>query len=184
MTLSFPRKDCPDCKGENDECCICGGSTNEVIERAEAALLGMPESEFVPFECPLEHRFTPGIYCRVITMPEAREAIPDAPDGSYMAIMGHEHLTHHENVVLSGEAIVSIDGEMRRIQAGDYFDSEPGVRKVLVILRTMKYMTIHPNPTNERDIEKLEAMFVRKSASYLHHHEDLARLLELQNSHS
>lgn len=152
-------------------------ATNEAIEDAERKLLSLPYSEFKPVECPLEHRFTPGVYCRIVTMPASA-------GGAYTAVIGHEHKTHHENVVLSGEALVSINGEVKRITAGDYFDSRPGVRKVLVILQTMKYMTIHPNPDNVTDIATLEEMFVHKSDSYLQHQEDLARLLELQNSYS
>lgn len=143
------------------ESSILSVATNEGIEEIEGKLIDQPQ-----IEAPLSHHFAPGIYMREICMPA----------GVY--VIGHEHLTEHGNVVLSGKALVSMDGVISTIEAPHVFISRAGLRKVLIILEEMRFMTIHPNPTNERDIEKLEAMFVRKSATYLKYHEDLKKLLE------
>lgn len=104
-------------------------------------------------ECPLVHRFAPGVYLREIFMPA----------GSF--VLGHEHVTGHFNVILSGRARVLIDGKVREIQAPFTFKSEPGIRKALYVLEDMIWQTIHP--TDETDVEKLEAMLVKPSAEYL-----------------
>jgi len=87
---------------------------NDQIESLEKELLNLPQ-----VECPLKHNFAPGVYMREITMPA----------GSF--IIGHEHLTEHFNVVLTGKARVMIDGVIEDLVAPCYFISKPNVRKVL-----------------------------------------------------
>lgn len=128
-------------------------ATNEAIEEAEGRLL--EQIDPLEIECPLVHRFAPGVYMREVTMPA----------GTY--VIGHEHLTEHGNVVLSGRALVSMNGEVAEVVAPQVFTSPAGLRKILIILEEMRFMTIHPNPADERDIDTLEAIFVRKSATYL-----------------
>lgn len=147
-------------------------STNEEIERAEAALLGMDESEFLPVECPLVHRFAPGIYMRQITM------------FAGLKVIGHRHLFAHLNVVTEGRALVNMNGTVTEIVAPCIFVSEPGVRKILQIEETMVFCTIHPNPDDETAIEVLESRYIEKSATYLQHEEDQRAFLELEKSYA
>ena len=112
-------------------------------------------------ECPLIHLFSPGIYMRGILMPA----------GHY--ILGHEHTQQHYNFVLTGKALVVVDGVEDIVQAPCIFESKPGVRKLLIILEDMRWVTVHPNPTDERDIGKLEASFVRKSDAWLKYHQEI-----------
>lgn len=123
---------------------------NREIEAAEAKLITMPQ-----LTCPLRHLFAPGIYLREITMPKGA------------LIIGHEHRTRHFNVILSGRARVSIQGETQELVAPTIFVSEPGVRKVLYILETMRWATIHA--TDETDVPALEKLLVRPSAAWLDH---------------
>ncbi len=101
----------------------------------------------------VEHRFAPGVYMRTITM----------PTGSY--VIGHKHNTSHANVILSGDALVMMDGEIRKFSAGDVVNSNSGVRKMLFIMQECRWMTIHP--TEETDIQRLEETLVTKSKTYL-----------------
>ena len=121
--------------------------------------------------CPMIHLFSPGIYIRGILMRAGRY------------IIGHEHKTEHFNFVLNGKALVDIDGVQHLIEAPSIFKSEPGVRKVLIILEDMRWVTVHPNPTDERDLKKLDEMFVAKSATWLEHHERLAEQQIGTNAH-
>jgi hypothetical protein len=133
---------------------------NDQIESLEKELLNLPQ-----VECPLKHNFAPGVYMREITM----------PSGSF--IIGHEHLTEHFNVVLTGKARVMIDGVIEDLVAPCYFISKPNVRKVLFILEEMKFATIHP--TDETSVEVLESTLVRKSNSFIKFEEAKALLESL-----
>lgn len=137
-------------------------TVNEQIERVEAELL--KSETFDPVECPLRHAFTPGIYVRTITMPA----------GAY--IIGHEHRTEHPNIVHRGKALVSMNGEGRLVEGPCMFTSGPGVRKCLIILEEMEWSTVHANPDDERDIEKLEDRYIIKSASHQQHFKELKEL--------
>jgi len=130
---------------------------NDQIENLERELLNLPQ-----VECPLKHNFAPGVYMREITMPA----------GSL--IIGHEHLTEHFNVVLTGKARVMIDGVIEDLVAPCYFISNPNVRKVLYIVEEMKFATIHP--TDETSVEVLEDTLIRKSNSFIKHEEAKALL--------
>ncbi|MCG3778247.1 MAG: hypothetical protein JW388_0960 [Nitrospira sp.] len=122
------------------------------LERIEADFLKRPQ-----VECPLKHQFAPGVYLREIEMPVNT------------FIIGHEHKTKHFNIVLSGRASVIINGELLDIVAPCIFVSEPGVRKVLYIRETMRWLTVHP--TDETDIDKLEDMMIVRSEAFMAHKE-------------
>lgn len=136
---------------------------NEKIESIEKLLLEWPQ-----VECPLTHHFAPGVYTREILMPA----------GSF--IIGHEHKTKHVNIVLSGRALVMINGQPFQIEAPYIFVSDPGVRKVLFILEDMRFATVHP--TQETDLVKLEEELIIKSISHQAYNRDLTRLQQLIES--
>lgn len=123
------------------------------VEQVEALMLRMPNQ----IECPVEHIFAPGVYCRKLTMPA----------GSI--VLGHEHLTEHLNIATRGRAIVLIDGVRKRITAPFTCVSAPGSRKIAYVLEEMEWLTIHP--TTETDVEKLEAMLIRQSPTFIAAHE-------------
>lgn len=95
---------------------------------------------------PLQETFAPNVYIRTIWMPR----------GSF--VFGKFHLTEHANLVTEGSCLVSIDGEIHRIQSPCTFISKPGVRKILFMEMDVRWTTIHPTP--ETDPEKLRAMLV------------------------
>jgi hypothetical protein len=114
----------------------------------EQVCLQMPQ-----VECPLQHRFAPGVYMREITMPA----------GTF--VIGHQHRTEHFNVILKGRASVIMDGVVHDVVAPCTIKSGPGVRKALYIWEDMVWATIHP--TVETDLEKLDAELVIKSDAWL-----------------
>jgi hypothetical protein len=101
-------------------------------------------------EMPLTHRFSPGIYCREVFMPAAPGG------GTY--VVGHVHKTRHQNIVLTGRALVTIDGVTEEIVAPFVFESDAGAQKLLHIVEDMRWMTVHANPDNITDIPTLENM--------------------------
>ena len=86
------------------------------------------------------------------------------PAGSYVS--GHEHKHSHWNIVMSGKAVVSLNGESYKVEAGDIFVSDPGVRKGLYIVEDMDWVTVHKNPKNLESNEEIEAEYVQKTEAY------------------
>lgn len=148
--------------------------TNVDIERAEAEFVNKPhiseaegkEGVFL-IDCPLKHHFCPGVYIREIFMPEGA------------LIIGHEHLTEHFNIILSGTARVTVGSAVQEIVGPCMITSGPGVRKTLYILKDMIWQTVHANPDNCTDIAVLEDRIRVKSKTFLESAEQL-RLLQHQ----
>ena len=143
-------------------CCVattepCALNPLSKIEHAEAAMLRMPQ-----IETKLTHRFAPGVYMREIFMP------------AQSIVIGHEHKTSHFNVILSGKAVVMMDGHCHQLKAGDVVVSESGVRKVLYVEEDMRWATIHP--TTETDVERLEEQLIIKSGSWLDYAHEVAQM--------
>lgn len=131
------------------------------LESIEAWLL----SQSVQAEYELKHSFAPGVYLREIFMPAPKIEVEEGQIAGTLLI-GHEHTGEHFNMVLSGRALVLMDGKVEEIVGPCYFRSMPGVRKVLYVVEDMRWVTIHPNEDNERDIAKLEARYVKTSAVF------------------
>ncbi len=121
------------------------------LEKLEAWLL----CQNVQAEYELSHSFSPQIYVREILMLKNT------------LLIGHEHKFEHFNVVLSGKALVLMEGKTQVIEGPCYFKSGAGVRKVLYILEDMRWMTIHPNEDEERNVDKLEERLINKSQTFL-----------------
>lgn len=121
----------------------------EVMERYERELLDAGATDL-----PATNYSHDGILLREVFMPA----------GSY--VCGHEHKTSHWNIVVSGRAVVSMNGQSYQVNAGDRFVSHPGVRKGLFILEDMTWVTVHHNPTDTVDNEEIESIFVDKSEAY------------------
>jgi quercetin dioxygenase-like cupin family protein len=122
----------------------------DLMERYERAL-------YDNFDCKdLEavNLFHDGVFLRVV----------DMKAGEY--VCGHEHKTSHFNIVLSGKAIINMNGEQSKAEAGDIFISEPGCKKGLFIVEDMRWVTIHPNPKNEQSQDDLDDTFIEKSLAY------------------
>jgi hypothetical protein len=97
-------------------------------------------------EIPVTHRFSPGVYCREITMPAGASCV------------GHRHKTRHQNIALTGMAVVTIDGVTTEIVAPFVFESAPGAQKMFQVIEDLRWLTIHANPTDTQDIVEIERM--------------------------
>ena len=102
--------------------------------------------------CPLIHRFTPGLYIREIFMPA----------GSL--IVSKIHKTCHPFIVSKGVVHVKInDGEWKRIEAPYSDTTQPGTRRVLYVEEDTIWTTIHRNENDTRDLEELEDIIIEKN---------------------
>lgn len=118
------------------------------IDAAEIEMLGQEQ-----VDCPVTHRFGPGIYIREVFMPK----------GAY--VLGHRHKTTHLNVMLTGViGLLNDDGTETVLTAPQTFIAQPG-RKMAYIYEDVVWQNIHA--ADETDVEKLEDMFLDKSPAFL-----------------
>jgi hypothetical protein len=109
--------------------------------------LGAALSKVPQVQCPLVHRFAPGVYLREIHIPAGT------------VVIGKVHRTEHFNIMLKGVAlIVHEDGSREELRAPLTFVSKAGVQKVVYILEDTIWQNVHP--TTETDLKKLEADLV------------------------
>lgn len=121
------------------------------------AVLGHALSKLKQTECPVVHRFAPGVYLREIQMP------------ADTVVIGKIHKTEHFNILIKGAClIVHDDGSREELRAPMTFVSGAGVQKVLYIIEDMIWQTVHVTP--ETDLTKLEAELIEPrdySISYI-----------------
>ena len=124
---------------------------NKGIEQIEAHMLNMPQAE-----CPVVHRFGPGIYIREVFLKKGLIAV------------GHLQKKEHLNVVITGK-VAMVDGDtVKEIEAPFVYTAKPG-RKVGYVIEDCVWQNIYA--TDETDIEILESMFLDKSETYKHYQE-------------
>lgn len=117
------------------------------VEGLEAEMLSMLQAE-----CPVVHHFGPGIYIREVTLPAGTLAI------------GHAQRFEHLNIMLTGAvAMIGDDGQIKVLSAPLIFTGKPG-RKVGYVLETCVWQNVYA--TEERDVDKLEATYLDKSATW------------------
>jgi hypothetical protein len=127
------------------------------IEQVESHLLDLPQ-----VECPVVHHFGPGIYIREVTLPAGTLAI------------GHAQRFEHLNIMLTGAVVmVGDDGKTKVLRAPMIFVGKPG-RKLGYVLETCIWQNVYA--TEERDIDKLESMFLDKSSTWQAHAEAAKQL--------
>jgi hypothetical protein len=102
--------------------------------------------KLIPFECPLEHRFIPGVYIRTMFIPAG------------VALVGHIHRHPCMNIVQYGEIEVATEAGRKRIIGPVMFESLAGMKRAGYALKDTLWTTIHHNPENERDVDNLLTM--------------------------
>jgi hypothetical protein len=137
--------------------------TEQKIQILEAEFLKQPQAD-----CPVVHRFGPGIYIREVTIPADTFSI------------GHRQTTTHLNIMLAGRVtMVNEDGSHTELAAPQTFVTGPG-RKIGYIHETMVWQNVYA--TDETDVEKLEAIFLDKSATWQESQKNQQLLLSFDHS--
>ena len=130
--------------------CVFSPKGQTSIDAIEAKMLEQEQAE-----CPVVHRFGPGIYIREVTLPAGAFAV------------GHYQKRKHMNVVITGRVtMLSEDGSTKEFKAGDVFMGKPG-RKMGWIHEDTRWLNIYS--TMETDVEKLETWFLEKSQGFMMH---------------
>jgi hypothetical protein len=124
---------------------------NDMREKVEALEAEMKKHPTI--EIPVRHYFATGLYAREITIPRGTVAV------------GKIHKTQHINVLSKGEvSLVTATGTMR-VQAPYTWVVEPGKKAAAWAHEETVWTSFCVNPTDERDLEKLEAALI--SPTYL-----------------
>ena len=110
-------------------------------------LFSMPD-----IDMPLQHVFAPGIYLRTIFIPA----------GS--VIVGKIHKHQHGNILSQGRVVVFTEfGGVERWTGPVTMVSEAGTKRAVYAETDTYWTTIHQNPTDTRDLAKLEADIIARS---------------------
>lgn len=120
----------------------------EQIERLQAEMSVMPQVELVT-----EHQFSPGMYMRKVFRPAGT------------LIVGKVHKKPHFFLCAKGEIIAWTEGGMKRLQAGDIVESQPGTKRVTLAVTDAIGITIHR--TDLTDLDEIEAELIEPDLTAL-----------------
>ena len=120
---------------------IAPAPTREQIDRLQAEMVKHPQAELQT-----EHFFSPGMYCRRVF----RQA------GTL--IVGKVHKAPHFFMCAKGEIIAWTENGMKKLQAGDVIESQPGTKRVTLAVTDAIGVTIHR--TDKTDLDEIEAELI------------------------
>jgi hypothetical protein len=122
--------------------------SKEQIERLQAEMVKMPQAELET-----EHYFSEGMYCRKLTRPAGT------------LIVGKCHKKPHFFLCAKGEIIAWTESGMRRLQAGDIIESQPGTKRVTYAISDAIGITVHK--TDKTDLDEIEAELIEPDETAL-----------------
>jgi len=97
---------------------------------------------------PIKHSFADGVYVRQMDMKQ----------GSAVVGAIHKHL--HVWFLLTGDITVATENTTEDYIAPCYIVSTPGVKRVILANEDSIFVNIHKNPSNTKDIDRLEKEIV------------------------
>ncbi len=121
----------------------------ELLESSLNSEIASGNMEAMDF--PLKHTFTEGIYAREIFLP------------THSLVVGKIHKHEHLNFISSGSVLVLTKEGLKELHAPCTMVSPAGVKRAVFALEDTVWTTIHANPTNETDLEKIEAFTIAKT---------------------
>ena len=114
------------------------------LDEAEVEIGKLP-----PADCPVTHRFTPGLYIREIFMPAGT------------ALTSKIHCTEHPYVISRGVVSVFTEADGAKLLSAPYFGiTKPGTRRLLYIHEDTIWTTFHP--TDLTDVAAIEEAIIMK----------------------
>ena len=102
-------------------------------------------------EFALKHSFADGIYVRQMLMKK----------DSVVVGAIHNHL--HVWFLLTGHITVATEDSTQDYVSPCYVVSTPGIKRVILANEESIFVNVHKNPTNTKDLDKLEAEIVSKN---------------------
>jgi len=99
----------------------------------------------------LTHYFAPDVY--------GREIRCKAGDAVASKIQKFAHM----NILLEGRCLVATEHGTKEITAPEVWISDPGQKRCVYVVEDCRWLTIHPNHENTKDLEKLEEYVIAPS---------------------
>lgn len=128
--------------------------SSEILHRTNDSKIDELEALILEQEqivCPLEHRFTDGMYIREITM------------AAGSLITSKIHRTEHPFTISKGRVMVCIDaGDWVEYEAPYTGITQAGTRRVLYVIEDCVWTTYHLNPSNTQDLKEIEDRIIEK----------------------
>lgn len=121
----------------------------DVVERAMLDMVNDSDGEFENIHLEPQHTFTPGLYCRELTMYPGNR------------IVSKIHRTEHQFVMLEGKCTVYDNREVIEMEGKCHGITKAGTRRILLIHEKTTWLTFHPNPDNET-LEQIEDRIIEK----------------------
>ena len=94
--------------------------------------------------CPVEHIFTPGFYIREMRIP------------AHTLFIGRPHRHGHLVMLVEGKVLWIDEHFKKTVTAPFEVKTSVGYQAVFLALTDVVGKTIHPNPTDSKDVEALE----------------------------
>lgn len=117
----------------------------EVVKKIQNHIVdGIADNEFDGVIPPVLHHFGPDVYMRQM----------DAKAGT--TVVSKMHSTEHFNILLKGAVSLITEDGIKTVYAGEVMLSQPGTKRIGYFHEDSSWLTIHPNSTNETDVDKLE----------------------------
>jgi hypothetical protein len=136
------------------------------IMAIQHACQALPDGERIDESPPLKHLLAPGVYAREIHL------------AAGTLVVGRVHRHRHLNIISQGRITCYTEFGLETLEAPASFVSEPGTKRVVLTHEDAIWTTIHPNPTDETDVSKLEEMFT--AAEYEELGMEVSNLKELE----
>ncbi len=136
-------------------------SSKEMINKMfefESAIGSMPDVKFGNDACPLKHTFTDGLYIREMRAPRG------------MLNVSKLHKTEHPYFILKGDVSILTETGVIRIKAPYAGITKAGTKRIVYFHEDTVWITVHANPTNETDLEKIEETVIAKTYDELLEH--------------
>ena len=129
------------------------GNTTNRVQRLQDSIEDLPQEtkvDLIP-----NHYFAPGMYCRELFIPAG------------VTTVGKVHKHEHITILAEGiSAMVSQDGE-EVYEAPHIFTSSVGAKRAVHAITDCTWITVHLNPEDKTDIEKIEKEHVVDSIEQL-----------------
>jgi len=116
----------------------------DMLRNADRDKFGVFEGKDTELICPLKHSFSNGIYVREISVPAG------------MFVVGKIHKHDHPNFLLKGDVIVVTEDGVEELSAPLSMISKGGIKRAIYAKTDLIWTTVHLNPTNTEDLDKLE----------------------------
>lgn len=116
------------------------------------------EKSMLPYEqldCKLIHRFPPGLYVREIFIPAGA------------CVVGKIHKHSHLNFISSGKSTVITKDGLETLEGPCTMISTAGTKRALYAHTDLVWTTVHLNPSNTQDLDKLEDEIIAPSYEVL-----------------